>query len=465
MRPFLLRAAGFAALQAAVAAVLFAFAARNPPPDLDRVVAAGASGEERLRAYLAAALRAEWDRSPGLFDDLERPAFRAAKLKDLMGHYFRRSDNWSAALLDKDERLREADGPRMIFVGGSGCAKGVDSVLVERRYGYAPVNTGLTINLRSRFVLRHAAAHVRPGDVVVVLFESAMLYSPPAPPESEGVRGYVAEVAPHLIDLFEPGPFGAGADPRRRIAAWKRYADRDALAGAAGVSRRGAVALTSLAVGSSSDEAFARRYAPSADRLFAEASAINRGMTARRLSTKGKIGRRSDFNAYGDCVRHRHEPFDGDRSDWPRRQPSDAGLIDGIWSRPIDDNVALLNGFARFCEGRGARAFFAFTPRIDYPGHEAFAKAFESRVRERIEMPVLCGLREQIFPEAYFDDSANHLNWRGTTERMRLLLSALDRHVPPVTPVALDEQIAARDREVTGRARMIAEGDGGRVLR
>ena len=66
----------------------------------------------------------------------------------------------------------ESDKPRLILVGGSAAAFGVDSALLARELpDYQPVNFGLYAALGTRVMLDLSIKELRPGDLVVIMPE------------------------------------------------------------------------------------------------------------------------------------------------------------------------------------------------------------------------------------------------------------------------------------------------------
>jgi hypothetical protein len=81
------------------------------------------------------------------------------------GDYYR-------TLLDKEQRLREATSPRVIFVGGSSIAYSLDSERVEREMGVSPVNLGVSMHLGLNYILKEVpVSKLRKGDVVALNLE------------------------------------------------------------------------------------------------------------------------------------------------------------------------------------------------------------------------------------------------------------------------------------------------------
>ena len=66
----------------------------------------------------------------------------------------------------------ESDKPRLILVGGSAAAFGVDSALLARELpDYQPVNFGLYAALGTRVMLDLSIKELRTGDLVVIMPE------------------------------------------------------------------------------------------------------------------------------------------------------------------------------------------------------------------------------------------------------------------------------------------------------
>jgi hypothetical protein len=76
-----------------------------------------------------------------------------------------------AAWRDKERLLRETPPPRVVLVGGSNLAFGVDSARLGRELGRHAVNLGLHAGLGEELMLRWAESGLLPGDVVVVSME------------------------------------------------------------------------------------------------------------------------------------------------------------------------------------------------------------------------------------------------------------------------------------------------------
>lgn len=81
-------------------------------------------------------------------------------------------DTFLGELKYKVNLLKETPGPRIILVGGSGAAFGVDSTLMERELdGYSVVNFGMYAALGTTVMLDLSQPFLREGDVVLLIPE------------------------------------------------------------------------------------------------------------------------------------------------------------------------------------------------------------------------------------------------------------------------------------------------------
>lgn len=81
-------------------------------------------------------------------------------------------DTFMGELKYKVRYLDEAPGPRIVLVGGSGVAFGVDSALMERELpGYTVVNFGMYAALGTTVMLDLSQELIRSGDIVILIPE------------------------------------------------------------------------------------------------------------------------------------------------------------------------------------------------------------------------------------------------------------------------------------------------------
>lgn len=82
--------------------------------------------------------------------------------------------DYMAALIDKHNRLDKIDSNRLLLIGGSNLAFGIDSEMIEKRFNVNVVNLGLHAGLGFDFIMNEAIASVKKGDVIVLSLEYAL---------------------------------------------------------------------------------------------------------------------------------------------------------------------------------------------------------------------------------------------------------------------------------------------------
>ncbi len=113
----------------------------------------------------------------------------------LFGPHISRND-YSAGIGPKHERLRALGSPKVVVVGGSNVAFGVDSERLERTLCRPAINMGLHGSLGYAFMVNEVKDALGPGDVVVVALE----YANHARPErSEDILNLVVDRYPRAL--------------------------------------------------------------------------------------------------------------------------------------------------------------------------------------------------------------------------------------------------------------------------
>jgi hypothetical protein len=80
------------------------------------------------------------------------------------------------SLLDKHALLRAQPSPRLIFIGGSGIALGLDSGLIEEQLGLPVINMGINAGFGLHYMLEEVRPLLHPGDLVVIVPEYEHFY-------------------------------------------------------------------------------------------------------------------------------------------------------------------------------------------------------------------------------------------------------------------------------------------------
>lgn len=79
--------------------------------------------------------------------------------------------SYQKAIADKHRMLSLTPGPRIILVGGSNLAFGIDSPRLSRKTGYQVVNMGLQAGFGLRFMLLETLPSLKASDIVIIVPE------------------------------------------------------------------------------------------------------------------------------------------------------------------------------------------------------------------------------------------------------------------------------------------------------
>ena len=280
--------------------------------------------------------------------------------------------NFLAASIDKQALIRTQAPPRMIFIGGSSMAFGVDSARIAEACGRRPVNMGLHAALGLKFMLSEVEPHIRRGDWIIV-----------APEYQQFIR--MAGQSEMLVNMVEIDPSNARLLDAEQ---WAAALDR-------GIIQR-AGKITRSVIGRPG-------------RFF------RRNTIARNTRM---YYRRGGFNANGDMVAHLGA------------QPR--GMTEKQFSfryreEMVRDTIQQINEFAEFAQARGATVFFSHPPlpREIFEPNRAQIDPLEKELRAKLTIPQLDTVDDLVFPIDHFFDTWYHLAAPGVERRSRLLASRM----------------------------------------
>ncbi len=88
-----------------------------------------------------------------------------------------------AIIYRKLDYLKHASSPKVVLLGGSNVLMGIDSGLLEQRFGRPVVNMGLQVSIPLSVQLNEIEAYLRPGDLVVISAEYGAYVYPEGIPD------------------------------------------------------------------------------------------------------------------------------------------------------------------------------------------------------------------------------------------------------------------------------------------
>lgn len=290
-------------------------------------------------------------------------------------------NNYLAAVLEKDRLIRNTPSPKIILVGGSNLAFGVDSKLMQDSLGVRVVNMGLYAKLGLRYMLAQVKPYIRRGDIVVVVPEYDQFY----------------------------GQFSEGDNTLNTALL---YAPRDR--------------IPDFVKSYSVVDVVLRPRVENARRSFLTGVADLFGMKDKYFPPDtNPVYNRHSFNTYGDAISHLGKTPENPDSIFvkPHPPPSD-------FSRKA---LAELNDIGDLSRERRAHSYFMFPSYLD----RAYAINVESiaRLRGKLEremrLPILGTAQEFVYPGKWFFDTRYHLNELGrdvrTMQMVQLLRAARQR--------------------------------------
>lgn len=104
--------------------------------------------------------------------------------------------------IDKNNLLKNTSKPRIIFVGGSNLAFGLDSKRIKDSLYINPINTGIHINIGLKYMLSNTIKYIKAGDIIVLSAEYQQFYGNLADGEGE-LFSLVTDVVPQSKNLLD----------------------------------------------------------------------------------------------------------------------------------------------------------------------------------------------------------------------------------------------------------------------
>ncbi|MFN2377914.1 MAG: hypothetical protein ABR538_15375 [Candidatus Binatia bacterium] len=274
-------------------------------------------------------------------------------------------DDYLAIIGAKVERLEKTAAPRIVFVGGSNLAFGLDSRAVEESLGRPVVNMGMGFNMGLRFMLDLVEPRVGAGDLVVLVPEYNLFFG-------------LLDGDERLIDVLELYPPGM-----RHI-----QSQRQVLNLVENLPRHARFKVERLLQG--------YFYPVTDDCVYCPRA----------------------FNEYGDNVAHLGLPSkDVAKMDFLKNA-----------ARGVDtEAIVVVNAFAKKVEDKGARTVMLF-PCLPRPHYEQRRDAIEdlhAALGRDLRVPLLSTPLDYVYPVEDFFDWVYHLNREGRSRRTARVIDQL----------------------------------------
>ncbi len=304
-------------------------------------------------------------------------AFIAGSLAFLPKIY---GETFLGELADKYELLNSTNEKKIVIVGGSSVAFGLDSGMIEEATGYKTVNFGLYATLGTKLMLDLSLSNINEGDIIIL-----------AP-----------ELNEQTLSLY----FNASS-------AWQALEGDFSMLRFVGIDN----------------------YPDLAGNLFSYLGKRYEYALEGRTVKQTGVYSRSAFNEYGDIVYPREYnvmTYEYDKSQTITLEPS---IFD-------EEFIEYVNKYIRKVEGRGAEVYFSFCPMnssamakgtTDESIHE-----FTDYIEDNINCEIISNPRDSIMDKGYFYDTNFHLNDAGVTVHTRYLTNDILRTLGRTDAVTLE---------------------------
>ncbi|MDA1277491.1 MAG: hypothetical protein O2960_26115 [Verrucomicrobia bacterium] len=307
-------------------------------------------------------------------------ALQTAVFALLLVSYDRSTEsNYLAAAFEKHALLNRTPAPRVILVGGSNLAFGIDSERLGDALGIDAVNMGLAAGFGIDFMLNEIEPELKRGDVVVLSLEYDRFsggYNP------LNLR-QIVEYRPESVFYLEPNQ-------------WNRVLLRGGLSIVGGIGRRALGLGSALNSGQSDSPAYAR----------------------------------SGFNRWGDLTSHH-----GMKATFAGNPLGSDETLRPDWI-PGETLMRKLRTFAENCQRKGVQFVYSCPPQP--PNILSFEKETITLIIERLlTVPNLILLdrpENHVYPDALFFDTGYHLTHEGAKLRTLKLIEALRKVIPKRRP-------------------------------
>ena len=283
------------------------------------------------------------------------------------------------ALSPKFDRLNEIEEPKIIVIGGSNVAFGLDSALLAEAVGMPVVNFGLYATLGTKIMMDLSKANVNAGDIVVL----------------------TPEMDEQTLSLY----FNAETALQGMESDWRMLP-----------------------------------YIPSENRsdlmggVYKYVTEKIKYLRSGLLNPAG-VYNRASFDEYGDIVYPR--PHNTMLLGYDPNMTIE--LTPALFAQEFVDYV---NDYTAYCRQQGAMVYFDFPPMnasaMTASNTEDSLFAFCSYLYENLDCKVIGNVNDYIIEENYFYDSNFHLNDSGVILRTSLLAHDINRTLGNPVQIAIE---------------------------
>ncbi|PWT95231.1 MAG: hypothetical protein C5B53_11725 [Candidatus Melainabacteria bacterium] len=309
-----------------------------------------------------------------------------------------------AALSDKHHLLEVAHSPKIIFIGGSNLAFGLDSSLIEAKFHRPVVNMGLCAPFGLRYLLEEVKDNITPGDTIVLVPEYYILqdmagkrinFTKTSIEVTNGPEGFV-DGSPDLIRAVEVYPRSVLFILRAHLS-----------------SPHAAFKLLQTL-----HRCFIAKWAAVYSMVMAMLHGLPDPYNQWEVSAQIGTAARYCFNKNGDYFGHFNRPNVVNSAHWE---------LFGPMNREAE---GLLNCFGKWASSRGVDV--VLIPPPVPPDYFIPSKSSDGSISAwthgQLDVPVLADPRRYVLPTKNFFEPPYHLNISGRNLRTNMIAADLDHY-------------------------------------
>jgi hypothetical protein len=278
-----------------------------------------------------------------------------------------------SAIIDKHQILKTKKSPKIVFVGGSNIAFGLDTSMIEKRVGLSAFNMGLNAGLGLRFMLDEVKPYIKSGDVIVVIPEYQQFLGNTLNGESGGELLSVINVFPESIMYIK--------SPMQYLSLSKALPE---------FIRSKSIMFLKEKIGG---------------------------------IQKSEIYFRKAFNENGDVISHL-----GKKSADVGVDISKLELFEKK-SAFNYDSIKILNEYNNYITNIGAKVLLTFPciPQIHYNQNKEYIESIHNCLKDNLKLQIIGTPMDYVFPVSDFFNTVYHLNTMGREIRTIKLANDLNK--------------------------------------
>ncbi len=279
------------------------------------------------------------------------------------------SQNYQASLQDKLSRLASLEGPKIILVGNSNLAFGIDSQKIEEALGMPVVNMGQHGGLGDKYYEELVKPYIQEGDIVIL-----------APTQYYGT-GEFDDKSLALITLEKNRSLWEPLSTKEKLSLLPAYP-------------------------------------------YYVYSCATRWLTGAGNQTQNTSYSRAAFNEYGDVFfKPESEAVSSEELfGYPGAIP---------FPKVNSDFVDRINAYNEYVTGKGAQLVMVSYPiaQTAYTRSKEDYAALQSSLEAQLDCPFLSDYSDYFLDPEYFYDTIYHLTEEGTALRTQQLISDLEDYL------------------------------------